>query len=461
MEKPVYWHQGLFLQPQHFQLDNLFHQSLLTPYQKHLQPHFWGVENIEISETALGNYSFTINQGRFLFPDMTYVDYPANAMLKPRSFESDWLDASRPLGVYIGLKKYDRQDKNVGVLTEHSNAEASHFRFVTSADPEMMKDTHEDGPDAEIRQLTYHLKIFWDHELDQLGEYLLIPVGQCRRSGDDILLSDAFIPPVLGISASTPLMYLIKDIFDLLASRGNQLEAHKGERGVHSAEFGSRDMTYLLVLMALNRHIPMLNHFYESPTVHPWMVYAALRQIVGELSSFSSTINVFGQSTESGLSLLPYDHRDLWGCFNTIRQLILKLIDDITAGPDHIISLIFDGTYFASDLKEELFQGDKRYYLAVETEMDAKNLVPDIQTNVKTCSRERLPLLIARALPGVPLEYMINPPQELPRRANTFYFQIDHHSDHWGLINKGLNIAMYWDNAPENVRMELMVAGGG
>jgi len=51
------------------------------------------------------------------------------------------------------------------------------------------------------------------------------------------------------------------------------------------------------------------------------------------------------------------------------------------------------------------------------------------------------------------------PPQELPRRAHCIYFQIDHHGDHWGLIEKGQNIAMYWDTAPEDLEVELMIVG--
>ena len=41
--KPVFWHQGLFLQPQHFQLSEKYQRSLLQPFQAYMQPHFWGV----------------------------------------------------------------------------------------------------------------------------------------------------------------------------------------------------------------------------------------------------------------------------------------------------------------------------------------------------------------------------------------------------------------------------------
>jgi len=77
----------------------------------------------------------------------------------------------------------------------------------------------------------------------------------------------------------------------------------------------------------------------------------------------------------------------------------------------------------------------------------------------KLSSREQLPLLIARALPGVGMEHLPVPPAELPRRARTIYFALDHHGDAWGFVGKGRNIALYWDSAPEDLEAELMVTG--
>jgi type VI secretion system protein ImpJ len=49
------------------------------------------------------------------------------------------------------------------------------------------------------------------------------------------------------------------------------------------------------------------------------------------------------------------------------------------------------------------------------------------------------------------------PPQELPRRAQTVYFAVDHHGEQWNRVKKGNNIAFYWDNAPKDLVVELMV----
>ena len=160
--------------------------------------------------------------------------------------------------------------------------------------------------------------------------------------------------------------------------------------------------------------------------------------------------------------LLPdYDHRNLWGCFSAAQGLVSQLLDEITAGPEYVIRLIYDGTYYAADLKPALFEGRNRFYLVFKTGEDPKFVLQSLATNVKLSARERLPILIARALPGIGLEHLPVPPQELPRRAQSIYFTVDHHSDQWGLVEKGHNLTLYWDNAPEDLEVELMVVGRG
>ncbi len=163
---------------------------------------------------------------------------------------------------------------------------------------------------------------------------------------------------------------------------------------------------------------------------------------------------------EGGERLLPnYDHLDLWECFSAAQSLISQLLDEITAGPEYVIRLVYDGTYYAADLKPAIFEGRNRFYLVFKTEEDPKFVLQSVETVAKLSAREHLPILIARALPGIGLEHLPVPPQELPRRAHSIYFAVDHHSDLWALVEKGHNIALYWDNAPEDLEVELMVVG--
>jgi type VI secretion system protein ImpJ len=279
MARPLFWHQGLFLQPQHLQLADLHMQSLMTPVYRYLCPHPWGVGEAEIQTAALNNRSFNLLSGNFIFPDMTYVSVPDNGIIEARSFDEAWVEGGRPFAVYIGIKKWNDSGENVTVSSHLSNLGNVNTRFVT------------------VQRLYHLVKIFWETEKDQLGEYDLIQVAQLERIGEGVALSEKFIPPVITVKSSDLLLRLILDIRNQIESRGRQLESFKRERGIHTAEFSARDTVYLLALRSLNRYIPFLEHILGASHAHPWNVYGTLRQIVGELSAFSEKFNVLGEVT--------------------------------------------------------------------------------------------------------------------------------------------------------------------
>jgi len=455
--KPVFWHQGLFLQPQHFQLLEQSFATRLSPLLRYPCPSFWGVRRLEIQETALNNRTFQINSGELLFPDGSFVVFPGNATLKARSFQEEWVEGGKPLTVYLGLRKWLNEHKNVTILSSLEGAEASTTRFVTPTDPEEAPDLHEGKDPAMVKKLSYVLRIFWGTELDQLGGYTLIPVARLQREGDAILLSERFVPPCVAISASEPLLRLIKEIKDQIAFRCRQLEEYKRQKGIHTADFGSRDMVYLLALRSLGRFVPALVHVIEAETVHPWIVYGLLRQIIGELSTFSDKIGVLGEQSNGERRIAAYDHERLWERFASAQGLIASLLEEITAGPEYVIRLEFDETYYAADLKPEVFAEGNRYYLVVSTEADHSDVIASLTEVAKASSREHLPLLIARALPGLDIEHLQVPPQELPRRAQSVYFRLHHHSEQWGHVRNNRNIALYWDDAPSDAAIDLMI----
>jgi type VI secretion system protein ImpJ len=340
IQRPLFWHQGLFLQPQHFQLLDLSFQSLLTPFHHFMEPHFWGTGELEIQKAGLGMRSFNLLKGTFLFPDGTFAVFPENGIIEARPFEEAWVEGGKPFTVLIGLKKWNPAGENVTVVDNLEDLSAVTTRFVTTPDPEEVKDLHSGGPLGRVKKLHYLLKIFWETEREQLGDYVLIPMAQLERMGEEIRLSQRFIPPCLTISSSEPLFHLIKEIRDQLAARAHQLEEYKSQRGIQTAEFGSRDMVYLLALRSLNRYVPPFFHVTEVQQVHPWAVYGMLRQLIGELSSFSERINVMGELEDGTRTLPNYDHRNLWECFSAAQEAVILLLDEITAGPEYVIRLV-------------------------------------------------------------------------------------------------------------------------
>lgn len=454
IQRPLFWHHGLFLLPQHLQLQDQAAESRLLPFLNYQLPHFWGIARMTVNRAALGIGSFQLESGAFLFPDGTYLEVPHNALVEPRSFDGH-LQEGKPLQVYLGIRKWNEAGGNVTELEAPDRPGSTATRFVTGKNPEEVRDLYGKGGEGHVRRLDCLLKVFWEGELDRLGDYLLIPLARLEHFGG-IGLSAAFIPPSLTLDASQPLMQVVKEIRDQLAARGHQLEQYKKQRGVQNAEFGSRDLVYLLALRTLNRQVPRLFHLTEAPSVHPWVVYGALRELIGELSSFSLRANFLGE-VEDGDPLPSYDHQRLWECFSAARALVTQLLDGITAGPDYVVRLVHDGSYFSADLKPSLLEGGCRYYLALRTEEDPQNVHRSLASVAKLSARDYLPILTSHALPGLGLQHLPVPPQELPRRAHTLYFAVDHRNEQWDLVVKGNSIALNWHEAPDDLEVELMV----
>ena len=458
LERPVFWHQGLFLQPQHFQLADRSFQAQFIPYQNYLAPHFWGVCRMEIGGDAQGMRSVEIKSGAFLFPDGTYAALPENALIRPRSFPEELPAHATPCTIYLGLKKWHHGAENVTTLETGAPLTGIPTRFAAPAEGAPRADLHAGGAQGEVRQLDLVLQLFFETEVGLLGDYLLMPVARLERGDDGLRLSRQFIPPCLTLAGSPVLLELVREIRDQLACRCCRLEGCKKERGIQAAEFGSKDLVYLLALRTLNRYLARLCHFLEAPGVHPWQVYSILRELVAELSSFSETVTALGESVADGTRLLPdYHHTDLSGCFTLAHDLVLKLLDQITAGPEYALALDYDGSYFGSELKAAHFEGRSRFYLVLTTEEDPKGVVPSVVTLAKLSSKERMPLLIAQALPGIALEHLPDPPRELPRRARSIFFAIDSRCEQWDLVQKWKNLALCWDQAPADLEAQLMI----
>lgn len=454
-QRPVFWHQGQFLQPQHFQLLERGSHALFLPYRSHLAPHFWGLCSMEVAKEHPGVRSFGITNGSFLYPDGTHVVLPGNAVIESRCFQESMVE--RPCTVYLGLKRWDDDGANVTVIDDGVPHARVATRYATSSGAENCPDLHAGERHGEVRRLDLVLRVFWESEIDSLGDYLLIPVGRLERTRDGVELSRSFIPPCISLSASPRLLDTVREIRDLVASRSRNLERFKHQKSIQNAEFGSRDLAYLLALRTLNRYLAQLVHMIEAKEVHPWQVYGVLRQLVGELSSFSETVTAQGESVD-GAQLLPeYDHQEIGSCFSQAHDLILKLLDQITSGPEYALPLSWDGTWFAAEMKPSHLESRNRFYLALRTGDDTKAVVQSVTSLAKLCSRERLPLLVAQALPGIGLEHLPNPPQELPRGAGTVFFAIDSRCEQWELVQKWKNIALCWDQAPADLEVEVMI----
>jgi type VI secretion system protein ImpJ len=461
--KPVFWYQGLFMQPQHFQQAELFAESLSSPLKQFLQPHFWGVNKMSVDEGALRGKVCALSDGEFIFQDGTWVSLSENGIIQPRSFKESWVETEKPLKVFVGLHKWDRNGANVRVAAEKGGTGPGEYghppqtRFLAGENPDEMKDMYQKGQVAPVKLLSYHLSLFWEQEIESAGDYHLMPLAVLEFNGQDVVLSRNYTAPAFTLSGAPLLLTSLKNIRDLVLSRCLILEEYKNPRGLTSGDLVTGYFNFLLALRTLNRYLPVLQHFLKAPHVHPWNVYGLLTQLIGELSTFTDRVDALGRLMNGTQLLTGYDHENLASCFRQAEMLIEEILSSLLVGMENIVRLFRDGHYFRAQIPPDLLDGRNMVYLLIKTS-EAPDTVQEMMKHViKASSEEEMSMLIKRALPGIPLEYRSELPPGLPRRSDMICFEVDRTSRYWQSVQKNCNICLYWAEASEETSAELAI----
>lgn len=456
IDQPLYWHQGLFLQPQHFQHNDARLEHRLTRAIALSNPYAWGLISFQLNDAALSARQCRFEQLSVRFPGGTLAEFPGNAILESRALTlGDFANDGR--NIYIGLKRSAPGEPDAQVYENLNDARQADSRFAVLADPEVLEDRLGDGPEARVRPMYYVLRLFWEEEAEHLSAYELLSVGRLEQDGDRIRLTERYIPPCVCIGASPMLMQLLRDTRDEVVGRARQLEVYKQSGDARRGDFDASQMTNLLALSTLNSFGPQLTHLLETPQVSPWLVYGTLRQLIGALSLFSDRCDMLGQTSDGRSLVSAYHHEDSGLAIIQTAALIGRLLNEISIGSELLVRLSFiDGLYQAV-MPEGFFGTRHRYYLVARGDREPASLVEMITLDGKLGAPDYIAELINRALPGVELIYMQVPPQGLPRRPGALYFRLETLSEAWEAIQQQKAVTLFLPGAPEDLLVELVV----
>lgn len=460
IKQSIYWHQGLFLQPQHFQLLEQNQNYLRTPLYEASTPYFWGVSSMEIASEAFDARMLEIRAARLVMRDRTFVDFPGNAVIPPRSFDRVWTDMDQPLDVYLGVRKTSQVTGNVTEVESLLKTAEVATRYASVTDPVEVPDLYGDGPVAAVPTVVHVARVFFGQELASLDDYELIQVARLTRDGATIRLMPNYIPPCFTMQGSASLVDILKDIRDDTVGRLRQLQEYKVPREAQRLDLDPDYLVLLQAVQALNRYVPQILHMTETPVVHPWLVYGLLRSLIGELSSFSDRYDFMGKRDHREQGVLPYDHLNLGPCFSTARQLVSLLLNEITIGPEFLVVLEPQGDYRVGYIPAEYFTRRNRFYLVTHSVSNNMKGTDAFSKNARLASPEQLPKIINHALPGADLIEISTPPQGLPRKPDSRFYRIEQMSDAWEAVESNGQVGLYWLEAPEDFRAEIVVLRG-
>lgn len=425
----VAWREGMFLRPQHFQQQDRYLDAIVNARVQASGPYRWGLTEIVIDEdlAVLGKFGVvrcvgTMPDGTsFAIPD----DFPPPP---PVDVPGDARDA------LVSLTLPAQQTG--AVEFQESETAALDVRFLT--DEAEVSDSYSGDRASEPIEVGRPNLRFGITRDQTYGRVTLGLVRIRELQNKRLMFDERYIPPAQDIRACTRLKGGLQDIFGRAEQRAEELAL----RAVESADGGSETFASFLLLQALNRWCPMLQHLDSLPTVHPERLFESLVGLAGELATLTKP--------ERKPPPFPrYDHENLQLTFEPVFDLLRSMLSAVfdrsaiqlpleAAGPGAYVSTITDHNLYQHGF----------FYLAVNAAAPLDDIRARFGSVAKIGPIQKMRQIVESALPGVPLRHAPTPPPQLRILPGYVYFELDRGVPDWREFASapalGLHVAGDW-----------------
>ncbi|WP_277972979.1 type VI secretion system baseplate subunit TssK [Pantoea agglomerans] len=458
-EQQIYWHSGLYLQPQHFQSLDLHHAWLHACHRQQAQPYNFGIIELSMNSAALDDYVMSVDNISFILPGGDYLKYPGNCRIEKRNFRDAWKLRDRPLTLWLALRRFDASHSNV-TLPEKENSHVG-TRWLSMTNAPLMRDIYGNGPETEVSRILYNVRLLTSEEKEAATDCECIPLVRLCHDGEKVVCDPTFSPPAVTLCGSQSLNQLIETLVFEIGARTRKLEEYKRPEQLVSRQDRSDQLIQLMAMRSLNRVLPVLKNCMAARQVHPWSIYNLLSQLAGELSSFSDGCTCLGEWKEEGNSPLCYDHERLYDSFQRLRSTLTMLMNSLVLEDSTYIKLRNENGIYCGEIQKshDLLKGEVLLLLRT-----SENVTNDSRlfnsAGFKLASVNTIDALIRHALPGVAVTACEHPPRGVPARNDYYYYCVHHDSEQWRSVAQSGAIAFYFPDMPDDLEVQLVLTGG-
>ncbi len=426
----------MFLCPQHFQQFGRYLESQINGRIDDIQCHDWGISELRIDEglLPLGKISLASVKGRM--PDGLAFNIPEEE-LAPEPLEVP--ENTQNTIVYLALPLRRRDAVEVDTGGNHSG-----LARYQALEYEARNNTtgSDDSATIQVGQPNFRLVL----ETDNLGAYTYIAIArivECR-SDKKITLDTNFIPSCLNIQAVPPLADFLKELQGLLHHRAEALAGRISSAG----RGGSAEISDFMLLQAINRYEPLLQHLNNNNHIHPEAFYRQLIMMAGELATFNTNHRRPEQLNE-------YQHDDLTTTYapviSSLRRALSAVLEQ-TATPIAIQAHQY-GIHVATIGDSKLI-GNAMFVLAVHADITTDELARRFPAQVKTGPVEQIRDLVNLQLPGIGLRQLPVAPRQLPYHSGFIYFELERNSELWKQMGSSGGFAFHVGGEFPGLEME-------
>ena len=419
-DRPVHWHEGMFLRPQHFQAADRYWSKQIAHCAHWNNPYSYGIRRIRISTEALARFQVELTSCQAAMPDGTLVDFAAGEDPDRVDFKQEVslegaFDENPVIRVFLAIPRLRMGHRNVS-----PDGSPGDWRFGQAPLP--IADQSSGGQDQEISFLELNTRIMLSTQ--DLSGYETLPVAQIRRGADEAgtpELDIKYFPPVLEIAAWAPLgREVIRDIYDFLGQQRGRIGSAVLDRRINLAASDEYEVDLINKLAVVNEAYSVLRILTFAEGVHPFSAYLELCRLVGRLSIW--------RLDRVAPEAPPYDHDDLATIFYWVKEQINESFkEDTDQYEQEYFSGLGAGMHVS--IKPKWLLGEWQWYVGVArgdlSESECRQLLEPGQLNWKMGSATRVDDYWTKGVSGLQLDPVDSPPSVFPSRGGWTYFEVN------------------------------------
>ncbi len=442
----VLWGEGLFLRPQHFQMQDQYHEQRVSEALKILHPYAFGVHSITIEPILLANGLLSLSQANVVWPDGESYFAPERDVL-PSPIQLDVSTLPDQFTVYLAIPIL-----HVGQSNVHAQEQSRSARFVSKH--ALIDDLMTNAETSEITVLQRLGRLVLGSQLDGdnsgLDGMVSLPIAKlCRTTAGVFELDSTFVPPVISIGSSSTMMTLLRRLMGVMQAKITTLYGHHREPGQDVIEFRSGDIASFWLLHTLSSSYATLSHFVQNHGFHPERLHQELLRMAGGLMTFAKSYT---------LDDLPaYIHDAPMNGFVLLDQIIRSLLDTVISSRFLAIPLRETrASYWLGCLESDKIDRGTRLYLAVSSAIPAHELVASVPVRFKVGAPDDVEKRVLAALPAVAITHVAQVPSAIPIRPGCSYFALEPHGSLYEQMLQAESICLYVPNGFADLKIELM-----
>jgi type VI secretion system protein ImpJ len=421
----VVWSEGLFLQPQHFQQQDRYLERYIENRCQAFSGHGWGFTELAIERDFLKIGKFGLLRAAGVFPDGTPFRAPDDDPVPtPMEVGGDVRDQI----VYLAVPLRRVGEPDVDRTGGADGLERQLVREVQSRD-----NTSASGNTAVVEVGALKTRFLLQSEVTEA--YACVPLAHIveRRSDQQVVLDDNFIPTVLQTRAASRLSTLMTEIVGLLHQRGEALGGRVSATGRGSAA----EVADFLMLQAINRFEPLLAHYSDSGGLHPEELYRVWVEAAGELATFTTV-------AKRPPKLSTYRHDRLRESFDPVIAALRTELGTVLE--QAAISIPIEAKKFGISVaivNDRSLYSSAVFVLAARADVPAEDLRRRFPTQLKMGPVEKIRDLVTLQLPGITVRPVPVAPRQIPFHAGFAYFELDQSSEFWDQLRTSGGIALH------------------